>query len=197
MRKSNSSYFHFSPNSKTRNISKVYPEAEIENVKRTRADSLEDQTIHNTTILNFNGSMYNAKIVDVDETNMIQIIFKYNEQYNRWKCRLNFKKNTVYDNKLTNIYLKSFINTIQVVKCFIFDRNNYLLIDIVDRGRLTTAVTFIQEITNDIKNKTDQSTTCIQRICEKTAHCLSEAASGDVIEYDEYIRMIHHTKLSS
>ena len=190
-------YFQFSPKARKRSISAVYPEAEVETVNRSRSDSLEEQTIHNTTILNFNGSMHNAKIVDVDETNMIQIIFKYNNQYNRWKCKLDFKKNTIYDEKLANIYLKSFINTVQIVKCFIFDKNNYLLIDIVDKGRLTTAVTFIQERTNDIKNKNVRSMTCLQKICEKTAHCMSEAASGDIIEYDEYIRIIHNTNLSS
>ena len=88
--------------------------------KRSRSDSLEDQTLQNTTILNFNGSM--CKIVDVDESNMIQIIFKYNSQYNRWKCKLNLKSNTIYDDKLTNIYLKSFINTVQIVKCLYLTR---------------------------------------------------------------------------
>ena len=39
--------------------------------------------------------------------------------------------------------------------------------------------------------------TCLQKTYEKTAHCMSEAASGDIIEYDEYIRIIHNTNLSS
>ena len=111
--------------------------------------------------------------------------------YNRWKCKLNFKKNATYDSKLTNIYLKSFINTIQIVKCFIFDKNNFLLIDIVDKNKLTLAVNFIHDKTNEFHNKSNRSASCIQSFFEKTMHCISEAATGDIIEYDEYIRLIH------
>ena len=111
--------------------------------------------------------MHNAKIVDVDENNIIQIIFKYNNQYNRWKCKLDFKKNTIYDEKLANIYLKSFINTVQIVKCFIFDKNNYLLIDIIDKGRLTTAVTFIQDKTNELQIVNVRKTQAIFKKCVK------------------------------
>lgn len=193
---SKSSYFKFSPKSRTRSIS-VHPDVSIDDVKRSRSDSLEQQTIQNTTILNFNGSMYNAKIVDVDESNMIQIIFKYNNQYNRWKCKLNLKSNTIYDDKLTNIYLKSFINTVQIVKCFIFDKDNYLLIDIIDKKRLTSAVNFIQEKTNELQNINGKNMTCIQKMCEKTANCMSEALTSDIIEYDEYIRVIHNSKSSN
>ena len=189
MRKS-SSYSHF-PINLRKTTSAVFPEVEIDKMKRKRSDSLEFQTIENTTILNFNGSMYNAKIVDVDETNVVQIIFKYNELYNRWKCKLNFKKNATYDAKLTNIYLKSFINTIQIVKCFLFDKDNFLLIDIVDKNKLTLAVNFIHDKTNEFNNKSNRGATCIQSICEKTMHCISEAATGDIIEYDEYMRVIH------
>lgn len=186
---SKSSYFHFSPKSRTRTNS-VHPDVSIDDVNRRRSDSLEEQTIQNTTILDFNGSIYNAKIVDVDESNMIQIIFKYNNQYNRWKCKLNLK-NII---KLTNIYLKSFINTVQIVKCFIFDKDNYLLIDIIDKKRLTSAVIFIQEKTNELKIVNGKNMTCIQKMCEKTANCMSEALTSDIIEYDEYIRVIHSSK---
>ena len=190
---SKSSYFHFSPKTRRSSIS-VHPDINIDDVKRNRSDSLEHQTLQNTTILNFNGSMYNAKIVDVDEHNMIQIIFKYNNQYNRWKCKLNLKSNTIYDDKLTNIYLKSFINTVQIVKCFIFDKKNYLLIDIVDKDRMTSAVIFIQEKTNELQNLNEKNVSCIQKMCEKTANCMSEVVAGDIIDYDEYIRVIHSSK---
>ena len=192
---SKSSYFQFSPKSRRRTNS-VHPDVSIDDVKRNRSDSLEQQTIQNTTILNFNGSMYNAKIVDVDESNMIQIIFKYNNQYNRWKCKLNQKNNTIYDDKLTNIYLKSFINTVQIVKCFIFDKNNYLLIDIIDKERLSSAVNFIQEKTNELQNVNGKNMTCIQKMCEKTANCMSEVVTNDIIDYDEYIRVIHGNRCS-
>lgn len=190
---SKSSYFRFSPKYR-RQSNTVHPDVSIDDIERNRSDSIEHQTLQNTTILNFNGSMYNAKIVDVDESNMLQIIFKYNNQYNRWKCKLNLKGNTVYDEKLTNIYLKSFINTVQIVKCFIFDKNNYLLIDIVDKERLTSAVNFIQEKTNELQNVNGKNMTCIQKMCEKTANCMSEALTSDIIEYDEYIRVIHSSK---
>ena len=135
--------------------------------------------------------MHNAKIVDVDETNMIQIIFKYNNQYNRWNVN-GLQENTIYDEKLANIYLKSFINTVQIVKCFIFDKNNYLLIDIVDKGRLTTAVTFIQERTNDIKNKNVRGMTYLKNM-KKDCSLHVRSSFRDIIEYDEYIRIIHNT----
>ena len=104
------SYFTFSPKSKKkRSISKIHPESQETIINnRERLDSLEEQNIHNTSILNFDGNMYSAKIVDVDERNIIQIIFKYNNQYNRWKCKLCLKDNATYDDKLGNIYLKSF-----------------------------------------------------------------------------------------
>ena len=170
------------------------PAVDIKTVSRSRSDSLDKQTIDNTTILNFDGAMYNSKIVDVNENNIIQIIFKYNNQYNRWKCKLNLKKNTYYDNRLTNIYLKSFINTIQIVKCFIFDKDNYLLIDIIDKERLTSAVTFIQDKTNELQIVNGKNTSYIQKMCEITANCMSEAITSDIIDYDEYIKIIYNTK---
>lgn len=113
-----SSFFKISPSSKR----KICPDPDIsiaiDNNNRTRADSLEERTINNTNIFNFDGKLYNAKIVDVNETNIIQIIFKFNNTYNRWKCKLNFNSSINYDEKLTHIYLKSFINTVQIVKCF-------------------------------------------------------------------------------
>ena len=190
---SKSSYFQFSPKSR-RQSNSVHPDVSIGDVKRGRSDSLEKQTLQNTTILNFNGNMYNAKIVDVDETNMIQIIFKFNNQYNIWKCKLNLKGNTVYNDKLANIYLKSFINTVQIVKCFVFDKNNYLLIDIVDKDRLTSAVNFIQEKSNDLQNVNRKKMTYIQKMCEKTANCISEATTSDIVDYDEYMRIIHRSR---
>jgi hypothetical protein len=193
---SKSSYFRFSPKFSNSSIS-VHPDTRVEDDKRTRSDSLEEKTLQNTNILNFSGRMYNAKIVDVDESNIIQIIFKYNNQYNLWKCKLNLKWNVLYDIKLTNIYLKSFINTIQIVKCFIFDKNIFLLIDIVDNERLSSAVTFIREKTNELQNVNRKNTHFVQKICEKTTNCMSEVATSDIIDYDEYIRIIHGSGDSS
>jgi len=106
--------------------------------------------------------------------------------------------NVLYDIKLTNIYLKSFINTIQIVKCFIFDKNNFLLIDIVDKERLSSAVTFIREKTNELQNVNRKNTRFVcQKICEKTTNCMSEVATSDIIDYDEYIRIIHGSGDSS
>lgn len=89
---SKKTFFQLSP--KYKNKSSIHPDPSvyINTVSCSRSDSLDKQTIDNTTILNFDGAMYKSKIVDVDENNIIQIIFKYNNQYNRWKCKLNLKK---------------------------------------------------------------------------------------------------------
>lgn len=193
---SSSSFFKFSHKS-LRSQRTVHPDVWTDNGNRSRCESLEEKTIHNTTIFNFNGNIYSSKIVDVDESNTIQIIFKFNDKYNRWKCKLNFKPSVVIDEKLTHIYLKSFINTVQIVKCFFFDKQNYLLIDIIDKERMTSAVSFIQEKTNEIQNNNKQGMNCIQRICEKTANCMSDVVTSDIIDYDEYISAIHGNRLSS
>lgn len=187
---SSSSFFGFSPKS-LRSQRKINPDVWGDNANRRRCESLEEKTIHNTTIFNFNGNKYSSKIVDVDETNTIQIIFKFNDEYNRWKCKLNFKHSSTVDEKLTHIYLKSFINTVQVVKCFFFDKQNYLLIDIIDKVRMTSVVTFIQEKTNEIQYKNKSDTNYVNRICEKTANCMSHVVTNDIIDYDEYISAIH------
>lgn len=173
----------------------VLPDIYVDDSNRTRSNSLEEQTINNTTIFNFNGNVYNAKIVDVDETNTVRIIFKFNNNYNIWKCKLNFKTFPICDEKLTYIYLKSLINTIRDVRCFFFNKQNFLLIDIIDKVNLTSAVTFIEEKSNELKNKKNMS--CLQKICEKTANCISETVTGDIIDYDEYIFTVHGNKLSS
>lgn len=172
----------------------IHPDICDNKPNRVRNNSLEEQTINNTTIFNFNGNIYNAKIVDVDETNTLQIIFKFNNKYNIWKCKLNFNPSVMYDETLAHIYLKSFINTIQDVECFFFNKQNYLLIDIIDKVRLTSVVKFIQEKSNELKNKNNIN--CIHKICDKTANCVSYAVKTDIIDYDEYIFAIHGNNLS-
>ena len=62
---------------------------------------------------------------------------------------------------------------------------------------MTSAVSFIQEKTNEIQNNNKQGMNCIQRICEKTANCMSDVVTSDIIDYDEYISAIHGNRLSS
>jgi len=189
--------FPFSPKKKSSAVHPglQLPDAQVDkNPMRPRNDSLEQleqHTIHNTSFLDFNGNIYNAKIVDVDEFNMIQVIFKFNNQYNLWKCKLNFKSVARYDEKLTNIYLKSFINTIQIIKCFIFDKNNYLLIDIIDKFRLSSAVNYICDTSYSLQMN-NLKTNRFQKFCESTLNCMSEAATSDVIDYDEYVKIIYN-----
>ena len=176
------------------NLNNDLKKDDISKINRSRSDSLEEQTIHNTSILNFNGNIYNCKVVDVDEFNIIQIIFKFNNQYNLWKCKMNFKKNLEYDEKLANIYLKSFINTIQIVKCFNFDKSNYLLIDIIDKERLMSGVNFIHEKSYFISNKNNNKPGCFQKLCDSTTSCISEVATSDVIDYDGYMQIVYNKK---
>ena len=200
---STSNYFSFSPKTTRRSVTSVHPSInlntgikkdDISKINRSRADSLEEQTIHNTSLLNFNGNIYNCKIVDVDEFNIIQIIFKFKDQYNLWKCKMNFKINHEYDEKLANVYLKSFINTIQVVKCFNFDKSNYLLIDIIDKERLMSGVNFIYEKSYFILNYKNNKSYYFQKLCDSTANCISEVATSDVIDYDGYMQIVYNKK---
>tara|TARA_Y100000389_G_scaffold70335_1_gene67040 strand:- start:1018 stop:1617 length:600 start_codon:yes stop_codon:yes gene_type:complete len=197
---SNSNYFLFSPKSAKRSATSIHPSVNLNNdlkqddiskINRSRSDSLEKQTIHNTSILNFNGNIYNCKLVDVDEFNVIQIIFKFNNQYNLWKCKMNFKKTLEYDEKLANIYLKSFINTIQIVKCFNFDKSNYLLIDIIDKERRMSGVNFIHDKSYFIANN---KFGCFQKLCDSTTSCISEVVTSDVIDYDGYMQVVYNKK---
>lgn len=78
---------------------------------------------------------------------------------------------------------------------FFFDKQNYLLIDIVDKAKMISVVKFIEEKSNELKEK--RSISCIQKICERTANCMSETITGDVIDYDEYIFAVHGNKSAS
>ena len=159
---------------------------------RPRTDSLDDQTIQNTPIFGLQGEFYFSKIVDIKQNNDIQVIFKFNGQYNRWKCRLNISNEQNIDNMLTNIYLKSLINTVQLVKCFRFDEDNYLLIDIVLKDKKETVTTFL-ESKSEILKKNEGSTLKEKVIgaCESALNCISEATTSDVIDYDACMKIVH------
>lgn len=159
---------------------------------RPRSDSLDDQTIQNTTIFGLQGEFYFSKIVDIKQNNDIQIIFKFNGQYNRWKCRLNISDEQSIDKLLTNIYLKSLINTVQLVKCFRFDEDNYLLIDIVLKDKRETVTTFL-ESKSELLKKNEKLTIKDQVIgaCESALNCISEATTSDVIDYDACMKIVH------
>jgi hypothetical protein len=161
-------------------------------ILRPRSDSLDDQTIQNTSIFGLKGEFYFSKIVDINQNNDIQVIFKFNGHYNRWKCRLNISNEQSIDNLLTNIYLKSLINTVQLVKCFRFDEDNYLLIDIVLKDKKETVTSFLTSKSEQLK-KNDKSTLKEQVIgvCENALTCISEATTSDVIDYDNCMKIVH------
>ena len=86
-----------------------------------------------------------------------------------------------------------FINTIQIVKCFNFDKSNYLLIDIIDKERLTSGVNFIHEKSYSIVINNNKLG-CFQKLWDSTTSCISEVATSDVIDYDGYMQIVYNKK---
>lgn len=101
-------------------------------------EKLQSLNIKDVKKFSFNGMTFTAKIVKVYDGDTVTAIFKYNEIYYKWNCRLNCidtpeLKTKNIDEKLSAIKAKNYLsekilNKIVMLHCNDFDKYGRLLV---------------------------------------------------------------------
>ena len=94
----------------------------------------------NTPLFSLNGRRFTCKVVYVYDGDTVHVVFPFNGQYNKWKCRIigvdtpelrtQNKQEKKFGYKVKNALASHIENKLVTIQCFDFDKYGRLLIDI-------------------------------------------------------------------